>query len=260
MNNSPVSGDANSQDLDRSLVKSLGKALAIIESIAAVDHPLTISEIAMLTRVPRPTAHRLVQTLISADYLRSDPIDGRVSIGFAPITIAARAMDNDRVRMEALPHLQTLAQETGERSNLGCLFRHQVLYLAGVEKPSLPSVRTRFGRIVSAHACSVGKAIAAFLPEADVLELVNARPLVRITSATITELTAFMDELAQIRRQGYSVDRGECNEGSYCIAAPIFLSSSRPVAAIGLTGRDLNSLLAASHSVQRAAELISHRL
>lgn len=248
------------ENTDRSMVKSLNKALAIIEVIAAADRPLSVSEVGLLTQVPRATAHRLIQTLVGADYLHHDPIDGRLSTGFAAITIAASALDNDRIRVESLPHLQSLAQESGERSNLGCMFRHRVLYLAGVEKPSLPTVRTRFGRVVPAHSCSVGKAIAAHLREADVLELVNARPMQRLTPNTITELSAFMDELAETRQRGYALDNGESNEGSFCIAVPIFSRANRPVAGIGLTGRDLNALLPHVASVQRAAELISHML
>lgn len=169
-----------------SLVKSLKKALSIVNSVAASERPLTVSEIALLAQIPRPTAYRLVQTLVEADYLQQSSIDGRVAVGLAPISIAARALDGNRLRIEALPQLQSLAMKTGERSNLGCLFRHQVLYLAGVEKPGLPTIRTRFGQMVDAHACALGKAIVAFLPEAAVLNLVKVRPLKPVTRNTIT--------------------------------------------------------------------------
>lgn len=251
---------AAASDHDQSTVKSLNKALFIINLVAAAERPLTVSEIALLAQIPRPTAHRLLQTLIAADYLQQDSVHGRISVGLAPISIAARALDGHRLRIEALPHLQTLAQKTGERSNLGCLFRHQVLYLAGVEKPGLPTIRTRFGQMVDAHACALGKAIAAFLPEAEVLALVKARPLVRVTPNTITSLPAFMKELAETRRRGYAIDRGENVEGSFCISAPIFSADNKPVASIGLTGRDLDAVVASADAVRHAAELISHML
>lgn len=241
-------------------VKSLNKAFVIISAVAAADRPLTVSEIALLAQIPRPTAHRLIQTLINADYLQHDHSNGRISVGLAPISIAARALDSHRLRIEALPQLQALAQKTGERSNLGCLFRHQVLYLAGVEKPGLPTIRTRFGQMVDTHACALGKAIVAFLPEAEVLALVKARPLARITPNTITTLPAFMKELAETRRRGYAIDRGENVEGSFCISAPIFSSDNKPIASIGLTGRDLNSVVADAKAVRHSAELISHML
>lgn len=247
-------------DHDQSAVKSLQKALSIVNVVAAAEQPLTVSEIALLAQIPRPTVHRLLQTLITADYLQQDRVHGRISVGLAPISIAARALDGHRLRIEALPHLQTLAQNSGQRSNLGCLFRHQVLYLAGAEKHGLPTIRTRFGQMVDTHACALGKAIVAFLPEAEVLALVKARPLARKTPNTITKLPALMKDLAETRRRGYAIDRGENVEGSFCISAPIFSADNKPVASIGLTGRDLESVLASADLVQHTAELISHML
>lgn len=247
-------------DPDQSAVKSLHKALSIINIVVAAEQPLTISEIALLTQIPRPTVHRLLQTLITADYLQQDRVHGRISVGLAPISIAARALDGHRLRIEALPHLQTLAQKSGQRSNLGCLFRHQVLYLAGAEKYGLPTVRTRFGQMVDAHACALGKAIVAFLPEAEVLALVKARPLARKTSNTITSLPAFMKELTDTRRRGYAIDHGENVEGSFCISAPIFSANNSPVASIGLTGRDLDAVVASADVVRHTTEMISHML
>ncbi len=251
---------AGPPEYDRSMVKSLNKALSIVAAVATADRPLTVSEVSLLVQVPRPTTHRIIQTLVDADYLQHDPVDGRISVGLAPISIAASALDSHRLRIEALPQLQMLAAQTGERSNLGCLFRYKVLYLAGIEKPGLPTVRARFGQIVDAHACALGKAIVAFLPEADVHALVKARPLKRLTSTTITTLPAFMKELAETRRRGYAIDRGENVEGSICISAPIFSRANVPVASIGISGRNLDSVIGASPAVRHAAELISHML
>jgi DNA-binding IclR family transcriptional regulator len=252
--------DSGASNGDRSTVKSLHKALSIVGSVAASERSLTVSEVALLVQVPRATAHRLIQTLVEADYLQINPVDGRVSVGLAPISIAARALDSHRLRIEALPQLQTLAKKAGERSNLGCLFQHQVLYLAGVEKPGLPSIRTRFGQMVDAHACALGKAIVAFLPEANVLALVKARPLKRVTANTITTFPSFMKDLAETRRRGYAIDRGENAEGSICISAPIFSPANVPIASIGITGRNLKSVIAEADAVLHSAELISHML
>ena len=71
------------------------------------------------------------------------PKDG---IGYSVLQLSARLLDSNRLRIEALPHLQALANLTGERTNLGILHRNKVLYLAGVEKPSLPTIYSRFGQ------------------------------------------------------------------------------------------------------------------
>lgn len=185
-------------ELDRSAVKSLRKALAVLDVVAAAEHPLSVAEIALRAGIARPTAHRLVKTLVSDGHLAEDSRDARLSIGFAVLPLAASLLDRNRLRIEALPHLHTLAQQTGERVNLGILHRDRVLYLAGVEKPALPTIYSRFGKTVSAHCCSLGKAILAYLPENDVRALLQRQPLTANTPNSITNLTSFMKELREL--------------------------------------------------------------
>lgn len=247
-----------SDDPDRSAVKSLAKALDLLEAVAAAERAPTIAEVAIGAGIARPTAYRLVESLVAEGYLVQDPIDGRLSIGFAVLPLAASLLDSNRVRVEALPHLEALARRTGVRVNLGILYRNRVLYLAGVEKPSLPTIYSRFGKTAPAHCCSLGKAILAHLPEADVRALVAATGLVAQTPNTITVLKRFLQDLAEIRTRGYAIDREEHLPGSFCVAATIFDARRRPVGAIGLSGSALEPLVAETDNLRHTAEVISH--
>jgi len=232
----------------------------VLNVVAIADRPLTVAEVALNAGMPRPTVYRFVQTLLAAGYLVETPPDGRLSIGFAVLPLASSLLDRNRMRVEALPHLHTLAQQTGERANLGILYRDCVLYIAGVEKPTLPTIYSRFGKNAPAHCSSLGKAILAHMPEADVRALLSRKPLVAYTPATITVRTAFMKELAEARARGYAVDRGEHVSGSCCVAAPIFNGDNEPIGAIGVSGRELEPLLKHCDLVRRIAEIVSHHL
>jgi IclR family KDG regulon transcriptional repressor len=257
-----ISKDASeaAEDLDRSALKSLRKALAVLNVIAGAGHPLTVAAVALNAGIPRPTAYRVVQTLIASGYLTQDPRDGRLSIGFAVLPLASSVLDRNRLRLEALPHLHALAKQTGERANLGILYRDRVLYIAGVEKPVLPTLYSRFGKSAPAHCSSLGKAILAFLPETDVRDLVEREPLTGHTSTTITSRGGFLKELSETRNRGYALDRAEHVPGSYCLAVPIFDAGHRPLGAIGLSGRALEPLLQHRDLVAQTAEIISHHL
>ncbi len=134
-----------------------------------------------------------------------------------------------------------------------------MLYLAGVEKPSLPTIYSRFGKTMPAYCSALGKAILAHLPEAKLLDYLQAVPLTRHTEHTITDEAALRAELAEIRRSGFAIDRGENSSGNCCVAAPIFAHDA-PVAAIAVIGRALEPLLPHKEQVQHAAEVISHIL
>ncbi|MBN8921361.1 MAG: helix-turn-helix domain-containing protein, partial [Rhizobiales bacterium] len=96
-------------DVDRSTVKSLRKAMAVLNAVALAERPLTIAELAVRARIARPTAYRLVQTLAGEGHLVQSPVDGRLSIGFSVLPLAASLLDRNRMRLEALPHLHALA-------------------------------------------------------------------------------------------------------------------------------------------------------
>lgn len=245
---------------ERSAVKSLRKGLSVLNAVAAAERPLTIAEVALRAGIARPTAYRFVQTLVAEGSLAQDATDGRLSIGYAVLPLAASLLDRNRMRIEALPHLNALAQQSGERTNLGILYRDRVLYIAGVEKPALPTIYTRFGKTAPAHCCSLGKAILAHLPDPEVRALLARQPLVALTPASITSRAAFDKELAEIRARGYALDRAEHVPGSFCLAAPIFDARHRPLGAIGLSGRALEPLTKHRALVQHTAEVISHLL
>jgi DNA-binding IclR family transcriptional regulator len=248
------------EDVDRSATKSLRKALSILDVVSVQEYPSSIAEVAMRTGISRPTAYRLVQTLVVEGYLVQDPIDGRLLIGLAVLPLAANVLDSNRMRLEALPHLHALAQRTGERVNLGILYRTQVLYIAGAEKPSLPMIYSQFGKSAPAHCCSLGKSILAYLPKAEVHAVITATGLFAQTPKSITSMPRFLAELAETRKRRYAVDREEHIPGSFCVATTIFNQRHHPVGAIGLSGHAIEPLLSEVDTLRHTAEVISHVL
>jgi IclR family KDG regulon transcriptional repressor len=250
----------DTEDAEQGSVKCLRKALGILQAVATAEHGPTIAEVARHAGVARPTAYRIVQTLIAEGHLVQDPVDGRLAIGFSVLPLAASLLDRNRLRLEALPHLQRLAQHTGQRVNLGILNRNRVMYLAGIEKPSLPTIYSRFGKTVPAHCNSLGKAILAYLPPEELQALIRAAPLTVHTPNTIRTLVLLQRELNETKSRGYALDRGEHVAGSFCIANAVFDARNRPIAAIGLTGQALGPLLEHAPLLAQIAELISHQL
>jgi IclR family acetate operon transcriptional repressor len=259
---SATAAQRDSKQLDDSrlyAVKTLRKALAILDAFAVAERTLSVAEVAARTGLTRPTAHRLVHTLIAGGYLTQDSRDGRIAPGYSVLKLAGSLLDTNRVRLAALPHLKNLANTSGERANLGILYRNQMLYLGGVEKPSLPTIYSRFGKTIPAYCSAIGKAILAYLPERELQNYLKAEVLEKYTEATITDEVALRAELSKSRKDGYALDRDEHSVGVSCIASAILVDGD-PVGAISLTGRALDPLLKQKELVQHTAEVISHVL
>lgn len=241
-------------------VKTLGKALALLGLVGRAEHPPTIGELAVQAGLSRPTTHRLVQTLVGAGFLQQNKRDGRLSIGLAVLPLAASLLDTHRLRVEALPHLQALAQRINARVNLGIQHQQRIMILGGAEKPNLPGIYSRFGRTVPMHCCALGKAILAWLPQAEVQAILAEQPLVARTPNTLTTVPALLADLEKTRQRGWSTEFRENTPTSCCIAVPILDASESPAAAISIAGRSIEQLEKDIDPVLETAELISHLL
>lgn len=249
-----------SEDVAPQEVKTLNKALQVLEAVARMPHPPTISELALSIGISRPTAYRLVQTLAASGFLLQNPNDARLTIGFSVLPLASSLLDRNRLRLGAMPHLQALAQKLNGRANLGILHREQVLLLGGAEKPNLPTIYSRFGRAIPLHSSGLGKVILAYLPADRATTLLQANEMTARTPNTITTLAAMRRELAAIRERGYATENAENAPTSSCVAAAILDASGFPVGAVSVSGRSLEGLIPQADEVLGTAELISHLL
>lgn len=130
-------------------------------------------------------------------------------LGLKILPLVGKVLDSNKLRIESLPYLQGLNRKLEERVNLGILYDSEVLFLAGIEKPSLPMMYSNFGKKAPAHCCSIGKIILAYMLEQEVERVISEKPLVRFTENTITDLSLFKRHLTEIRSQGYAIDNVE---------------------------------------------------
>jgi IclR family transcriptional regulator, KDG regulon repressor len=246
--------------MSENIVKSLIKALDILQLVSEASNIPTTAQIAAHLKINRTTAYRLIQTLVSKGFLTKDPATNGFQIGLKILPIAAKLLDMNKLRTVSLPYLHKLALLCGERVNLGILDGNGVLYLAGVEKPSLPVVYSRFGKRAPAHCCSLGKIILANLPPAEMGAFLERNPLLRVTDNTITESKIFKKHMIQIRALGYAVDREEHIPGSNCIGVLLRGAKGGGIGAISISGGNLEIIKGHLKDLLRTAELISHHM
>src|SRR5699024_8298944 len=86
------------------------------------------------------------------------------------------------------------------------------------------------------HCISLGKAILAYLPQERIEEIIEQSELVQYTSQTITTREELLNELEQIRDQGYAFDNEEKIAGLKCVAAPVIDPDGRVLGALSISG------------------------
>lgn len=196
-------------------VQSVHRALDLLEVVAARGGTLTIGEIAALTGIPLPTAHRILRTLVDRGYMRQAP-DRRYALGFRLVPLGASASTMVGAGTERV--LGRVVDALGETANLAMLDGDRVAYVAQVPGKHAMRMFTEVGRRVHPHCTAVGKAVLSAAPEDDVRSLLARTGLPRHTSSTITDIDVFLTQLEEVRARGYALDEGEQEVGVRCLA------------------------------------------
>ena len=216
-----------------SRVQSVDRVFALLECMADGGGSLSLSELAAQTKLPMPTIHRLVQSLVSRGYVRQEA-SKRYALGPGMIRLGESA--GRMLGSWARPYLAGLVDRWGETANMAMLEQDACSYVAQVPSPRAVRMFTEVGRQVPPHCTGVGKAIMSTLPDHEVRALLARTGMPALTPHTLTTPEAMQHSLDAVRRQGYTVEDGEQELGVRSVSVPVRGLPFR--AAISISGPD----------------------
>ncbi len=215
-------------------VQSVDRVAALLDCLGQAERPLSVRELSSAVGLPRPTIYRLVHTLAARGFLVAS--DSRYAIGPRVLWLAGRRLQQIELRAAGRPHLVELARRTGETAHLAVLEQGQVVYIDKVESGGPLRMASTVGAIMPAHCTALGKSMLAFLPTAQVQEVLRTHGLPRRTANTITDPARLLAELAAVRARGYAIDNVENEEGIRCVGAPIIDHRGHVAGAVSVSG------------------------
>jgi DNA-binding IclR family transcriptional regulator len=218
------------------LIQSVDRALRILEAMAAEERPLGLGEIGARVNLHVSTVHRLLATLRARRFVEQDESTGRYRIGTMALKVGGSFLSGIDLRESLRPLLEILAAKSAETANLVILQGLEAVYVDHVIGTKVAKLFTQVGQRVPLHCTAVGKALLAFAPPQERVALSSRMTLTRFTKKTFVTRKALAEELMAVRAAGYAVDREEHEDGVACLAAPVFDSSGRVAAAIGVSG------------------------
>lgn len=217
-------------------IQVLDRALALLEVLSHQGPDLTLAQISELLKLHKSTAHRLIMVLERHRLIEKNSNTGKYRLGLKLFELGTKAIGQLDLRERARPFLERAVLETGETVHLCVYDDGEVVYLDKVEPTRSVRLASSVGRRNPAYCTAVGKALMAFLPEAEV-EIASAKFGFRqLTRRTISNMLELKAELSRVRKQGYAVDNEENEEGVCCVGAPVWSFGTHPVAAISVSG------------------------
>jgi DNA-binding IclR family transcriptional regulator len=214
---------------------TVGKALDLLDEVASLGRPVRFSELLAVSRHPKATLYRLLQTLTNQGMLAFDPVDHTYRPGLRLVRLAHAAWARSSLAPIARPHLDRLSAEVRETVHLAQLDHGHVLYVDKRNAARPVEMFSEAGKVGPAYCTGVGKAMLAWLDGPTLEAALRLQAFHPFMPNTLTSPEALRAELARVRGAGLAFDREEHERGIICVAAPILTLRGRPLGAISVT-------------------------
>ena len=217
-------------------IQSVGRALDILEALSNAQDEMALNEIAVMTGLNVSTCHHIVQTLTTRGYVSQVQRGRGYTLGSRVLELSSNGARQFSLVGIAMPELKRLNQIAGENVHLAILKGNDLVVLAELDSPRVVRVVTGgISYASAAHATALGKAILAWLPEQEVIRLLEQKGQTKFTENTITERHDLMESLRHVRRFGYALDEQEFLPGVMSISTALRDSSGTVLGSLGCT-------------------------
>src|SRR3984893_8207401 len=216
---------------DESPIKSVRKAMDILDVLSDARRPLRVGELAAKLNMSVSAVSRLIATLSRGALVHQDEETGRCYLGLGLTVLGANALGRRSIDRIAMPIMDELANRIRGYVSLSRLARGKVVFMR-----ALPSPLSQHGvnLVVAApvHACAPGKILCGALTTAEILELMKSQGMDPITTHTIAQPAQFIAAVEAGRADGFAIDDQESAYKHCHVACPIFDHNGNVVAAL----------------------------
>jgi DNA-binding IclR family transcriptional regulator len=256
------SGNGLDTRVDQSSIEAVDRAARILAALAASGRESSLLEVASRSELSKPTAFRILATLISEGLVTQNAETSNYRLGALPLDFAQAVHASLPVRHVARPFMQTIRNKVNESVVLAVRQGDFRVNVDVVEAVNAIGHTQQIGVPIPLYAGAASKVFLADLT-LDELDAYLARTeLVPFSPTTISEREDLLDEVARIRKDGFARSAAEFSVGSVAVAclvrgpdghalASLHVSIPRSRATDELVGRSVEALRAGAAGLER---------
>jgi len=217
-------------------VKSLAKALHLLDALSKHDGGASISILSKELRLGKSTVHRLLATLREFDLVWLDSITSNYALGSRILRWSDLLVRQNLLVRLGQPVLRDLVRACGETASLAVRDGTDIVYIARVESSERLRMSDVVGGRCPTHCTALGKALLATLSsdEFDAL-FAGQQSLPAMTPNSITSKQKLCDHLRKVRQEGVAYDYEENVVGGVCLGTVVWNHTGQPVAAMSIS-------------------------
>lgn len=219
-----------------SKVKSLVKAMRVLECFSIQTPEMGVSEVARKVGLQKSSVHNILRTFEQIGYITQNADTGRYNLGLELLKFSYIITSNMDIQKVLAPIIRQIARETGEVCYLAIPHGGNVLYIDSSAGDVRTPARAILGECAPMYCTGLGKAMLAYSPE---LMQLQPEPLTAFTPNTIVQKDALKADLEATFRRGFALDNMEHEFGVTCVAVPILGHGGQLMAAISISGPSL---------------------
>jgi DNA-binding IclR family transcriptional regulator len=225
-------------DMKQQTMKSLTKALDILDLFLDNEGEMALSQIAKLSGLNKTTVSRIVSTLVKHGYLKQKVKRGKYSVGTIYLGFSGVIKRKLRLRSVVTPYLNKLSQQTHESVIMaygdGSEEVFTETFYDASQRNSILIVLPLEGVRMPLHSSANGKILLADMSDEELEKYFNKRHPKLYTPNTITNINDMRNHLITVRQEGVAFDDEELYFGVRGVAAGIRDSEGKLVGAFAV--------------------------
>jgi DNA-binding IclR family transcriptional regulator len=237
---------------------TVGRLVEVLRHLAEAEGEVTVKGLAQSAGLPPSTAHRLLGLLAREGLVEPDPARHRYRPGLEYYRLAALIMGRLDLAALARPIMDAVVAECGETCVLGLYLpaERRMMFVARVDSAHPLRYPLELHRPLSVAWGATGRAILAFLPEAEIEAVLTMGEPSPATGASLPPPATMRRQLEAIRARSIAVSHGEKIPGAVGIAAPVTRAGGRVIGSLALT---IPELRFRKEAESRLVELVRSR-
>lgn len=225
------------QDTDSPrLLKTVDLTCEILYTLKEMDE-VGVTELAEELDISKGAAYNHLATLRDRDFVVKD--DGKYKIGLRFMNFGEYIKNESILFQEGKEKTEEIAVETDEYAHLMAYQNGEGIHIHrgegenAVGNKYYPQTQQSPDPL---YYSASGKAVLAFLDEAEIDRILDGRTLEPVTEHTITDRQRLMEELSQIRDQGFALNDEEEFLGLRAVGSPILDSDNEVLGSLSVSG------------------------
>jgi IclR family transcriptional regulator, pca regulon regulatory protein len=200
-------------------IESLARGLRVLQSFGIDRRPMTLSDLAKSSNLPRATVRRILMTLVKSGFVSGD--ERLFSLTPRVLLLASAYLISNQISTVMQPLMDEVAGKAKEVCSLAILDEDEVVFVARSSPARVFSTGLDIGYRLPAFCTSVGRVLLSRLTNQELTDRIERMTLSAQTTSTLVDKPTVIATIIADRTKGYSVVDQEAEDGFRSISVPI---------------------------------------